>query len=302
MKQFIMLAFLYFIVHPAISQQISFVPTAVTIKTTTVKLNGTLNASLGGIGKTTIEINLPANTKEWYYSFTTRHDKAAENSTAQAIGLTAKIAGLLASAYTGGSSAVFTGLTESSIKSLAIPGGTIPINAYALDPLDVQDFRNAQRFHCIPGTANESQVNGNALVNSYLTGTAYIGLINPNARSGVLIDVEVTATVMKKKIIETYEEPVKIEQKKQPELGDNSYYIKNISDSTMRFEYCTNGVSWQEYFIKPGETKRMASNLSGIYIKYLNSNDEIVKSSLVSDKVYYFKNFMDIVIFSSVKN
>ncbi len=173
-------------------------PKAVMVTETRIALNGTLNSSMGGNCKTVIEVPLPPNTIEWYYTFTTARNEQSDNRLNRFIGLTTKVASLLASSYAAGASVKFEGLAENAIKAMVIPQGAIAVNAYVVDANNSQLFLNGQQFNSYIGGTHMQSVSGSSLIklNQYSPRLLYIALYNPNVTSGVLIDVEVTATVL----------------------------------------------------------------------------------------------------------
>ncbi len=202
MKQFFSLLLVFASVQlSAFSQQTTYVPKVVKIKREFVKVNGTLNSTFGGNSRVLIEVPLPRGTVEWYFSFKTTRDKQSEEAIANTIGFTTKVAAVLASSYTGGASVRFAGLAESSIKSIAISKGEVPVNVYAFDLYNSQIFLKGDGSHVLNGSYNVSQSEGNSIVKFFKTGNAYIGVDNPNFRTGVWVDVEVTATILEKKEI-----------------------------------------------------------------------------------------------------
>lgn len=186
---------LLFFTHVSYSQS---TPKAVMVKDAHIALNGTINGAFGGNSKATIEVVLPRNTVEWYYSFTTSRNQQSDQNLSTAIGFTTKIASLLASSYTAGASVKFEGLAENAVKSIVIPGGSIPVNTYVTDNYNAQLFTNGKNFNPYIGGTNIQSISGSSLirVNPFNPGVFYIALYNPNATSGVVINVEVTATVL----------------------------------------------------------------------------------------------------------
>lgn len=168
---------------------------AVQVKKATLKLNGSLNGFAGGKSMALVEVYLPANTIEWYFSFSTRRDRQAEKQMETAIDLTAKVSNLILAVSTSGASTALNGLTETAIKSITIPLGEVPVNVFAFDVVNANLFK--QKHHATPimGGYNESQVNGSSLIRDVNKKLYYIAIDNPNIRSGALVDIEVTALV-----------------------------------------------------------------------------------------------------------
>lgn len=195
MKSFALL-FLLFICHVTNAQSTNkYTFKAVQVEKATLKLNGSLNAFASGKSKAFVEVVLPPNTIEWYFSFSTRRDQQAEKQMANAIDLTAKVSSLILAIPTAGASTAFNGLTEAAIKSVAIPNGEVPINIYAFDAVNASLFKQKQNATPVIGSYNESQISGSSLIRDVNKQLYYIAVDNPNVRSGVLVDIEVTALV-----------------------------------------------------------------------------------------------------------
>lgn len=219
------------------SQTIIYVPKPVDVGIPqSVKAYRTLNSIVGDKSKVLIEVALPPGTVEWYFSFKTRRDKEGEAAMGNAIGLTTKIAALLTSSYTGGASVKFSGLAESAVKSIVITRGEVPINVYAFDLYNAQLFLNGDdRSRVLNGSYNVSKSHGNSIIKGYNTGTAYIGVDNPNLKTTVWVDVEVTAMVLEKKIINDPEHV----QRNPNEPGYSKTYNKSEFIGTWKDENST---------------------------------------------------------------
>jgi len=151
------------------------------------KLNGTINAALGGISRTLIPITLPAFTIEWNYSFSTSRDGSA----AKNLQLASQLAILVSKAVPG--AGIFTGLSESALSSIITPSGSIPVNVYLLDPNNANAFINNRQFNYYAQNSATNATQAAMTVRDLTTGTWYLAIENYSARSAVLVDIEAVA-------------------------------------------------------------------------------------------------------------
>jgi hypothetical protein len=143
-------------------------------------------SSVFGSGKSreAVQIDLPPNTVEWYYSVTTSPDKtqAVDNN------LTAQLAKYL--------------VPESGIKpyaalSLVAPNGTAACDfSVFFSPVEVNKFLAEQpAVGMILKDSRKNFVSGVVQVRDFIFGTCYLTMRNPSAVQGINITVEVVAIV-----------------------------------------------------------------------------------------------------------
>jgi tetratricopeptide (TPR) repeat protein len=152
-----------------------------------ILLNGGAKASLGGKSRVIIKIDLPNNTKSWYYSFSTRED---EKSAAR-LNLGMQLSSIILDP---------TGLTRSLISTLNVPPGTAPIDIYAFDEQNANLFEiksdqngNPLKYAQEGSVSNTKQ--GIIDIDDFTRGTVYLGLKNPQIWTGVNVSIEVVALV-----------------------------------------------------------------------------------------------------------
>ena len=143
-------------------------------------LNGTTRSDLGfGNDRTVINFNLPENTVQWYYSFSTSKNQAFNQSL--------NLAGQLISIY-------YSGNTSLMPK---VPAGESSIDAYLMQSTFHQYFLNNNSFNYYPEGSLLNVTQGVVKVTEPISGDLTIGLKNLSALSGIGINIEITAIVRK---------------------------------------------------------------------------------------------------------
>lgn len=146
-------------------------------------LNGGARSYLGGKSRVTIKVDLPANTKRWYYSFST---SPGENGT-QMLNLGMQVAATMSTG----------GLGAAVASSIQVPSGSGSVDVLVL-PTEYKDlFLNKDdgswKFYQDVSLQNSRQA-VQSIDNNY--GNAfYLGLRNPSAMDGINIFIEVVAIV-----------------------------------------------------------------------------------------------------------
>jgi hypothetical protein len=169
----------------------------ITIISTTKKLNGGARATFGGgfgaASRIQVPVNLPENTVDWYYSFTTT---PASNNMQQTLRLASQITGIVSSLTPAGIARAFvSGLSQNAVQSLQVPSGSMAINAYLLDAQNVNTFINKQQFTYFENASSQQATQSIVRINDIKQGTYYIGLQNISSMSAVNITLEVVAIV-----------------------------------------------------------------------------------------------------------
>jgi tetratricopeptide (TPR) repeat protein len=145
-------------------------------------LNGGARAALGGKSRETIKIDLPKNTKRWYYSFTT---SAGQDGTSL-LNLGLQVAATLSTG----------GLGAAAASSIEVPPGSSTVDVVIL-PTEYRDaFVSKQdnyRFYPDVSVQNAKQA-VQSIDNTY-GNSFYVGLRNPSSMTAVNISIEVVAVV-----------------------------------------------------------------------------------------------------------
>lgn len=157
------------------------------IQQRSVYLNGGARASLGGKSRTTIKIDLPTNTKSWYYSFSTTPGESGTKN----LNLALQLSSLALDP---------SGLTKSALSNVEVPSGSGSIDVYVFDQANSDLFlqkvdNNGGTFYFKrEGTvANTKQAVVD--IDDFIEGTFYIGLKNPSSFEGINIFIEVVALI-----------------------------------------------------------------------------------------------------------
>ena len=152
----------------------------------TLVLNSQTNATFGGKNRNILEIVLPKNTVEWYYSFTTTKDM----NTSSTLNLLAQVTKLYDP----------TGITAMATTSLFSPSGVSVCDIYLLDATNQKGFiekgdkwQNTYKY--IASGTRENYTNGTITINNIKQGTYYLGVKNPSLKDAISVTVEVVAII-----------------------------------------------------------------------------------------------------------
>lgn len=152
-----------------------------------IYLNGGIRASLGGKSRVTVPIDLPNNTVEWYYSFTT---SPGESGT-KVLNLALQLSSLLVDQ---------SGTTASLLKQVEIPMGSNSVDIYLVDSenrtpfIEKWDNNGGTFYYNIEGSTKNTK-QATVIVDDIIRGRQYLGLKNPSSSEGVNIFIEVIAIV-----------------------------------------------------------------------------------------------------------
>jgi hypothetical protein len=185
------------------------------IKTRQIYLNGGTKAMFGGKSREYIKIDLPPNTTEWYYSFSTSPGISGTKN----INLFAQVASTFATKTSMiGNIMSATGITKEVAKAVQIPEGSNSADIYLCDRANIDKFlaKEDQSFfgssfsYTMEGTVQNTK---QALVqiNDIISGTVYLGLKNPSAMDGMNVSIEVVAIVKTETKVEKSENQQKAE-------------------------------------------------------------------------------------------
>ena len=178
----------------------------------TFYLNGGARATFGGKSRVWYPIQLPPNTVEWYYSFTTQR---GQDATA-VINLFAQLTRIYDP----------TGTTAIATNALLTPTGAAACDIYLMDRpnadkfLDKVDNWSGTYSYMVSGSRLNYK-NGTIQVKDIQSGTWYLGFKNPSASEGISVTFAVSAIIEETKVIEKSEEEKKAEM--YAELGWKAY-------------------------------------------------------------------------------
>jgi len=145
-------------------------------------LNGGTKAAFGGKSRETIKIDLPKNTKRWYYSFTT--SAGQDGNVLLNLGL--QVAATIST----------SGLSSAFASSIKVPPGSSTVDVFVLHNAYRDAFLNKQdnfRYYQDVSVSNAKQA-VQSIDNNY-GNSFYIGLRNPSSLTAVNITLEVVAVV-----------------------------------------------------------------------------------------------------------
>jgi len=160
-----------------------------------IHLNGANKAAFvpGAKARTYIQIDLPPNTIEWYYSFSTSNNQESN----ERLNLMIQIGGILAAnSTTIGSVLNSSGITQSALSAIKIPPGSHAIDSYLLDENNIKKFLSKDdtwQYYMQGSATNITE--GIIKVNSLNKGTWFIGLKNLGYINAVDIIIEAVAIV-----------------------------------------------------------------------------------------------------------
>lgn len=185
-----------------------------------IYLNGGTRSQFGGKSRTYIKFDLPPNTVEWYYSFTTTQGQNGTNNLNLAIQLTSIIADP-------------SGVTSDIVSSIKVPEGVAKADIYLIDRENLQPFLNKTAYKHYPEGMAENTKQAVVKVDDIKTGSWFLGIINPSSLNGVNINIEIVAITETKKIIEKSEA-----QKKAELYGDLGWTNFENGNYEKCIEYC----------------------------------------------------------------
>lgn len=154
-----------------------------------IYLNGTGRGYLGGQSRTYYKIDLPPNTVEWYYTFTTSESK----SDVKTLGLISQLTRLVDP----------TGMTAIATQAITNPTGSSLVDVYLMDAkgkgyLMEKDALGAWKYDdpsfYEEGTTRNAK-DGKVKIDDVRAGTVYLGIKNPKTTAGVNVTFEAVAIV-----------------------------------------------------------------------------------------------------------
>jgi hypothetical protein len=147
-------------------------------------LKGGSRAIIGNSSRQVLQIELPANTVEWYYTITTTTSrKQSLNSD-----LTEQLDKLLVPDL---------GITSNASSSIAVPHGSGICDVYVMtNPNEVNKYVNKRpAASFLMNDSRQNYISGLIQVKDFLYGSCFLVLRNPSASQGLNVTAEVTAIV-----------------------------------------------------------------------------------------------------------
>lgn len=156
-----------------------------------IYLNSTSNGYFyGGKSRVKYKIDLPTNTVEWYYIYSTTPNEGDN----QNLGLVSQLTRVVDP----------SGFTSVAVNSLTAPSGTGGlIDVYVMGREQVQAFEEKDAFGAWvyerpggwPEGTSENARQGKKKIDDVRSGTVYLGLKNPHSKEGVNVTIEVAAII-----------------------------------------------------------------------------------------------------------
>ncbi|MFB0926279.1 MAG: hypothetical protein QMB65_13510, partial [Vicingaceae bacterium] len=152
-----------------------------------IYLNGGTRASVGGKSRVVIPFDLPQNTVEWYYSFSTSEGTSGTKK----LNLAIQLSTLLVDQ---------TGTTANLMNQVKVPSGSSGIDVYLLNSENQNAFEekwdnNGGTFYFISEGTVKNTKQAIVKVDDVKSGRWYLGLKNPSSLDGVNTFVEITAVI-----------------------------------------------------------------------------------------------------------
>lgn len=189
-----LLLLLFFVIYTVsiIGQTTSKVHKIVTLlPEQSIYLHSTSNGYFyGGKSRVTHKIDLPPNTIEWYYIYSTTPNEGDN----QNLGLVSQLTRIVDP----------TGLTSVAVNSLTAPSGTGGLvdiyvmgyeNKLAFEKKDALGAWVYDRPGGWPEGTSENAKEGKKKIDDIKSGTIYLGLKNPHSNEGVNVTIEIAAIV-----------------------------------------------------------------------------------------------------------
>lgn len=145
-------------------------------------LNGGARATFGGKSREIIKVDLPKNTKRWYYSFTT---SAGQDGT-KLLSLGLQVAATLSTG----------GLGSAVASSIEVPPGSSTVDVIVL-PTEYRDafINKLDNYRFYPDLSVQNGKQAVQSIDDTYGNSFYIGLKNPSSLTAVNISIEVVAVV-----------------------------------------------------------------------------------------------------------
>lgn len=195
------------------------------IEPRSVYLNGGMRSAFGGKSRTYLKIDLPPNTKQWYYSFSTSKGKSGVKN----LNLALQLSSLIADP---------SGITSQAMSAIDVPQGSGSIDVYLCNRENIDLFQakadnNGGTYSYIMEGTVENTKQAVVQINDVTSNTWYLGLKNPSSLDGINISIEVVA------ITEEITEKVKTPEQEKAELyGSLGWTQFENGDYQKCIEYC----------------------------------------------------------------
>ena len=156
------------------------------IQTDKFYLNSTSNALLkGGKNRIILPIQLPENTKEWYYRFTASRNEQDINKTLNSFSLAGEL-----TQYVKGENPL-----KNAVNNLATTPGANICDLYVLNEENAVLFKDKEDFTYDLSSSRENSKSGTVVVKKKIDTPVFIGINNPDNLHGIHVAIEIVAVV-----------------------------------------------------------------------------------------------------------
>lgn len=243
-----------------------------------IYLNGGTRAQFGGKSRTYIKFDLPKNTIQWYYSFTTTKGKSGTGN----LNLAVQLTGMMADP---------SGITSSAMSQIKVPEGVATADIYLIDRNNLQPFLSKTQYKHYPEGMVQNTKQAIVEVDDIKNGSWYLGIINPSSMNGINLNIEIVAITEVKKLISKSETQQKAELYgglgwKQFENGDYEKCIEYCDKANAEYE-----LGW--VLANKGLALLMTNKESNAMETYINAITLIKKQSQSN---YVFKELVKDII------
>lgn len=263
------------------------------IKPRVISLNGGMKSAAGGKSREYIKIDLPQNTIEWYYTFTTSPGISGTKN----LNLATQITAMLASKTSVvGMALTTTGITKEVMKSIEIPAGTNSADIYLCDRVNIDKFLAKEDLNLFGGSFSfimEGTVQNTkqaiVQINDITKGTVFLGLKNPSTLDGININIEVVAIVKTQANSEKSDNEKKAELYgslgwKQFENGDYQKCIEYSDKANESFQLgWVNANKGLSLLLLNRETEAMEIYINAITLIKKQNNPNYVFAEIIKD-------------------
>ncbi len=199
------------------------------IENRSIYLNGGVRASMGGKSRTIIKVDLPPNTVEWYYSFTTSKGKSGDKN----LGLALQLSALLVDQ---------SGVSSEFFSQIEVPEGVASADIYVCDRSNIDNFIKKESYNYNIKGSTENTRQAVVVINDVLSGSVYLGLKNPSEMNGLNISIEVVAITETQIAI-----PKTSEQQKAELYGSLGWTALESGDFQKCVAYCNKSSAFYQY-------------------------------------------------------
>lgn len=189
MKKLVLACYLLAIFTTAVGQASQNLRKIISLDKESVALNGGIRSDFGGKSRVVIPIDVPPNTIEWYYTFSTTR---TTNS-----GIELRLVEQLTKLVDP------SGMTALVASALFTPTGSSACDVYLMDASNANAFlakldQKGGSYQSIQSAERLNIRNGVVQIKDVKAGRWFLALRNPSASEGIVINIEVAAIVEEK--------------------------------------------------------------------------------------------------------